>query len=379
MSTLPGHVVVACDKFKSSLTASAAGRAIADGLADLDPRLEVRLIPVADGGEGTLEAALAAGYSSVPVTVSGPTGAPVASAYAYRDGSAVVELADACGLQRLVDGTPAPLTASSRGAGEVIRAAIEDGRRDIVLGVGGSASTDGGTGMLTALGARFLDHQGEPLPDGGGALRRLARIDLTGLHPALAECRFTLASDVTNPLLGPTGTVNVFAAQKGSTHTDDGVLEYGVGRLATVLSVQVGRDDSARPGAGAAGGVGYAALAVLDATMRPGIELVLESVGASAAMTGARLVITGEGTLDQQTLAGKAPVGVARLAAAHGVPVAVVCGRRELSAEQVRAAGFIAAPALLDIEPDPRRCRLEAAVLLRQLVRDQAPSWLGVS
>lgn len=368
------HVLVACDKFKGTLSGPQVARLVEDGLHAVAPEVPVRAVPVADGGDGTLDALRAAGMRAVPVQVTGPTGAPVHTAYVVRGGTAVVELADACGLVRLPGGAPAPLEASSHGLGEVVRAALDAGHRTVVLGVGGSASTDGGAGLLTALGAVLTDADGRVLPPGGGALADLAHLDLSGLHPALAETELVLACDVHNPLLGPSGAVAVYGAQKGATGVVADRLESGLRRWAEVVGRTTGQQGADLPGAGAAGGVGFGALTVLGATMRPGIDLVLELVGFGELAGGARLVVTGEGSLDEQTLAGKTPVGVARAAA--GVPTVAVCGRCELAPDQVRAAGLAQVFALTDLEPDLDRCRREAAPLLRELAGQVARSWL---
>jgi glycerate kinase len=379
-------IVVAPDKFKGSLPAAQVAAAIAAGLRSGLARAGcpgagvVVTIPVADGGEGTVDAAVAAGFERVPVTAAGPAGDPVRSGYARRGEVAVVELADVCGLARLPGGRPAPLTASSFGAGEVLRAALDSGARRIVLGVGGSASTDGGAGLLQALGARVLDARGEPVRPGGpvlggGALRDVAALDLTGLHPALRPAlgpagrtaELVLAADVDNPLTGPDGAAEVYGPQKGASPAEVTVLAAGLRRWAAVVAAAIGADWSQAPGAGAAGGVGFAALAVLGATRRPGIELVLDLAGFETALDGADLVITGEGSLDAQSLAGKTPVGVARAAGRRGIDVVAVAGRSTLTAAELAAAGIAAVYPLSDLEPDLERCRAEAAGLLRRV------------
>jgi len=361
------RVLLAPDKFKGSLPASGVADAVGRGIRSVLPGAEVVALPVADGGDGTLDAALAAGFERVPVTVVGPTGEPVATAYARRGSVAVVEMADACGLVRLPGDVPAPLTASSTGLGEVVRAALDAGCDELVLGIGGSASTDGGAGMLAALGVRLLDRQDNPLPAGGGALAGLASVDLSGLHPAAEKARFVVACDVDNPLLGPTGAAAVYGPQKGATPDDVASLDAALGRLADVVASALGEDHRGEAGAGAAGGVGFAALALLDATLRPGIDLMLDLVGFDAHVPGSTLVVTGEGALDAQSLHGKAPVGVARRAAAAGVAVVAVCGHRALGVEELRAAGIGAAYALLDLEPDVETCIREPAPLLVRL------------
>jgi glycerate kinase len=374
------RIVVAPDKFKGSLSAAGVAAAVTDGLRAVREDAEVVTVPVADGGEGTVDAAIAAGFERVPVTASGPDGEPVRASYARRGEVAVVELACVCGLARLPGGRLAPLTASSFGAGEVLRAALDAGARRIVLGVGGSASTDGGAGMLQALGARVLDAHGEPIGPGGAGLDDVAALDLSGLHPALRPtardpaggaaaraAELILAADVDNPLTGPDGAAGVYGPQKGATPAEVARLDAGLERWAAVVAAAVGKDWSPGPGAGAAGGVGFAALAVLGARLRPGIELVLELTGFASVLAGADLVITGEGSLDTQSLAGKAPVGVARAAARLGIPVVAVAGRSTLTAGELAAAGIGAVYPLTAIEPDPERCHAEVAGLLRRV------------
>ena len=367
-------IVVAPDKFKGSLPAAQVAAAIAAGLRSGlaragCPAADMVTIPVADGGEGTVDAAVAAGFERVPVTAAGPAGDPVRSGYARRGEVAVVELAGACGLARLPGGPcsprAAPLTASSFGAGEMLRAALESGARRIVLGVGGSASTDGGAGLLQALGARVLGAGGElAAPMGGGALRDVTALDLTGLHAALHGAEIILAADVANPLTGPDGAAEVYGPQKGASPAEVAVLAAGLRRWAALVAATIGTDWSQVPGAGAAGGVGFAALAVLGATRRPGVELVLDLADFETALDGADLVITGEGSLDTQSLAGKTPVGVARAAGRHGIDVVAVAGRSTLTAAELGAAGIAAVYPLSDLEPDLERCRAEAASLL---------------
>jgi glycerate kinase len=362
--------VIAPDKFKGSLSAAEVAAAVAAGLARNDPSLDVRTIPIADGGDGTVDAAVAAGFERRGVTVRGPLGAPVEAAFAVANHTAVVELSEASGLRRLPPGVFDSLHSSTYGTGEVFRAALDAGARTIVLGVGGSASTDGGAGMLAALGARFLDAAGHELEGCGAALTELASVDLSGLDERIAQTEVILATDVDNPLLGTFGAAAVYGPQKGAAPEDVLALETGLGRLVDVLTKQLGEHAvaaAAQPGAGAAGGVGYGAIVGLGATVRPGIELMLELLGVEQAMRGATLVVTGEGSLDEQSLRGKAPVGVARLAALHGVPVVAVCGRLELTEDQLRQAGIRQAFALTDFEPDPVRCMAEAGPLLQQL------------
>ncbi|MEU4584999.1 glycerate kinase [Kitasatospora aureofaciens] len=348
-----GHVVVAPDKFKGTLEGAEVAARIAAGIRRAAPGTEVRELPVADGGEGTLAAALAAGFDRVPAKAAGPTGLPVDAALAVRGDTAVVELAQASGLARLPGGRTAPLAAGSYGVGQLIGRAVSRGAKRIVLGLGGSACTDGGAGMVQALGVSLRDADDVELPPGGAALRRLERIELGPLAGLLTGVEVVVACDVDNPLLGPRGATAVYGPQKGADGDDLVVLEEGLTRFADQVAAVTGRDVRQAPGAGAAGGVGFAALALLGATMRPGIELLLELLGFDEAVRGARLVVTGEGCLDAQTLHGKAPAGVAAAAARAGVRVAAVAGRLELSEPEWRAAGFTAAIALTDLAEQP--------------------------
>ena len=373
------RIVIAPDKFKGSLSAAQVAAAIAAGLRASWPTAELVTIPVADGGDGTVDAAVAAGFVRMPVTVACPTGEPVHTSYARRGETAVVELACACGLMLLPGGRREPLTASSFGAGQVLAAALEAGARRIIFGVGGSASTDGGAGLLQALGARVLGSRGSPLGRGlgGGALRDAASLDLRGLDPALRSCSVILATDVTNPLTGPNGAAEVYGPQKGASPAQVSELASGLRHWAAVVAEAVGADWSQAPGAGAAGGVGFAALAVLGAEPRPGIGLVLDLADFDSALADAELVITGEGSLDEQSLSGKAPVGVARAAARHGIPVVAVVGRSTLTRAQLAAAGISAVYPLSDLEPDPARSNTEASALLERLGREITRDRLG--
>jgi glycerate kinase len=360
-------IVIAPDKFKGSLPGAEVAAAIAAGVRAEWPEAELVTVPVADGGDGTVDAAVAAGLERVPVTVDGPTGEPVDTSYARRGEVAVIELAGACGLMRLPGGRRAPLAASSFGCGQVLAAALEAGARRIILGVGGSASTDGGTGLLQALGTRVFGARGEPLGRGGAALRDVAALDLAGLHPALRGGSVILATDVANPLTGPDGAAEVYGPQKGASPEQVIELASGLRRWAAVVAEATGTDWSRAPGSGAAGGVGFAALAVLGAQARPGIELVLELVDFDAALDGAALVVTGEGSLDTQTLAGKAPAGVARAAIGRGIPVVAVVGRSTLTEGQLATIGISRVYPLSDLEPDPARSSAEASALLQRV------------
>ena len=364
------RVVVSPDKFKGCLTAAQVTDAVANGLLEERPDLQITRLPVADGGDGTVAAALSRGFDEVTMSAAGPTGVTGQVSYARQGQRAVIELAAICGLDRLPNGRPDALGASTYGLGEVIGHAIGQGAREVVLGIGGSASTDGGAGMAQALGARLFDASGAQLAHGGAALRSLDSLDVAGLRERMAGVRVLVASDVDNPLLGPRGAAAVFGPQKGASADDVRLLEDGLTRWAGVVKAAVVDHDYAdHPGAGAAGGTGFAALALLDAELRSGIELILELLRFDEAVAGADLVVTGEGSLDAQSLAGKAPIGVAQAAAGVGVDVVAVAGRTQLSPDRLRAAGIKAAYPLSDLEPDPVRSIANAASLLRQVGR----------
>jgi glycerate kinase len=305
----------------------------------------------------------------VAVKTTGPTGRPIATSYAVRGSTAVVELASAVGLVTLPGGELDPLGASTFGLGTVVRHALDEGAREIIVGVGGSASTDGGAGMLQALGVRILDAQGNDVAPGGAALRQAARVDLSGLHPAARGAHFQLACDVDNPLLGPNGATAVYAPQKGADAEELVVLEDAMTQWARVVRSATGRDDSHTPGAGAAGGTAFGAMSVLGATTRPGIDTVLDLIDFRRKLVGTDLVITGEGSLDAQSLHGKAPIGVAAAAGEAGVPVLAVAGRSVLSDIQLRNAGIRMAYTLAELEPDIHKSIANAAELLRRIGR----------
>ncbi|WP_424211094.1 glycerate kinase [Streptomyces sp. BI20] len=372
------RVLIAADKFKGSLTAVQVAERVTAGLRAAVPGVEVETLPVADGGDGTVAAAVAAGFERREVRVAGPIGEEVTAAYALRDGTAVVEMAEASGLQLLPKGVFAALTATTHGSGEVLKAALDAGARTIVFGVGGSATTDGGAGMLTALGARFLKADGTPVGPGGGGLAELATADLSGVDPRFAEVEFVLASDVDNPLTGPKGAPAVYGPQKGASPEDVATLDAALAHYAEVLSESIGGkalELAASPGAGGAGGIGYGAL-LLGASFRPGIELMLEVLGFAEALERADVVITGEGSLDEQTLHGKAPAGVAAAARAAGKEVVAVCGRLALEQDTLKAAGIRRAYPLTEIEPDTAKCIANAGPLLEEVARNIAADLL---
>lgn len=372
MATAPTgpRVLLAPDKFKGTLTAAEVAGHLAEGIALERPDAEVVVVPVADGGDGLLAAAASAGFERVELSAAGPLGEPVRTAYAVREEGreAVVEMAEVCGLARL-SGRPAPMTATSRGLGEVVAHALDAGATSLLVGIGGSASTDGGAGLLEGLGARLLTADGTSPGPGGAGLGRLAGLDLSGLHPGLATVRLTVACDVDNPLTGPHGAAAVYGPQKGADEEDVRALDVGLAHFADVVAQHTGQDLRDTPGAGAAGGVGFAALAVLGAELRPGAEVVLELTGFHDALPGADLVVTGEGSLDGQTLHGKAPAAVAAAARAAGVPVVAVAGQVALDEQQLHGAGFRSAHALTGLATRPEESFTQPGPLLREVGR----------
>lgn len=322
-------IVIAPDSFKESLSADKCCQAIKAGFSTVFPDARYVCLPIADGGEGTVDAMVAAtGGKRVSVDVSGPMGEKVNGFYGLTgDGkTAIIEMAAASGLMLVAPEARNPLLASSFGTGELIRHALDAGIRHIILGIGGSATVDGGMGVAQALGVRFLDAQGMLLGAGGGNLSRLASIDLQGCDPRISECRIEVACDVDNPLVGPRGAAAVFGPQKGATPEMVETLENGLRNYARVLHALTGRDMSQIPGGGVAGGMGIAAIVFLEAEMKPGIEIVMQAVKLEEAVKEASLVITGEGRIDSQTAGGKAPIGVASVAKRHHVPVIGIAG-----------------------------------------------------
>lgn len=342
------RVVLAPDSFKESMSAADAAAAMARGVRAVYPDAECVEVPMADGGEGTTEAlmdALNGQWRTVASTDA--LGRPLQAGYGLTaDGLAVIEVAAAVGIGLIEPGRRDILHSSSRGVADLLRDALDRGATRAIIGLGGTATSDGGAGMLAGLGARWLDADGvtvEPWPE---ELVRLVRVDLTGLDPRLADLAIELACDVINPLLGASGAAAVFGPQKGATPEQVPVLDDMLGRIADAL-VAAGRPDVRQlAGAGAAGGLGAAFLS-LGATLRKGVEVVAEAAGLDAAIEGADLVLTGEGSLDRQTLAGKTPAGVAAVAARHGVPVIAFAGRLGEGAEELVGSGFVSVQAIV--------------------------------
>ena len=322
-------VVVAIDSLKGSLSSMEAGLAIKEGVLAAQPDAEVIVKPLADGGEGTTDA-LIEGMNGerIDLTVTGPMHTPVDAYYGYlrETNTAVMEMASAAGITLVPDKEKNPLLATSYGVGEMIIDAIQRGCRNFIIGIGGSITNDGGIGMLKALGVRFLDEKGEDAGEGGQALAKVACIDLSGLNPLLKECHIQVACDVNNPLCGESGSTYVYGPQKGVTEDMKKTLDEAMAHFARVTSESLENDYMNTPGAGAAGGLGFAFLAYVGATLTPGIELILDSVGLEDELSGADVVVTGEGRLDFQTALGKAPVGVARLAKKYNARVVAFAG-----------------------------------------------------
>ncbi len=362
-----GAIVVAPDKFKGSLTAVEASEAIVRGVRSVAPSCAVRVVPMADGGEGTVDAFLALpAWSPKASIVHGPLGEPIRAIFAFDGARAVVEMASASGLA-LVDATQRDvMRASTYGTGELVVAALDAGAREIVVAVGGSATNDGGAGMLAALGARMLDDDGRELAPGGAALARLARIDLSRLDPRLRDVTIAVAADVDHPLVGPRGASAVFGPQKGATPDNVRALDAALTRFADITAATLGYDRRDLSGAGAAGGLGFAFAAFVNARIAPGVELVAEMRELHGAMRGASLCFTGEGSIDAQTLGGKTVLGVAKIARVAGARVVAFGGRVTADAEASLAERGIIAVPIVDGPLALDRAFADASMLLER-------------
>ena len=362
------RIVIAPDSFKGSLNSAPAAAAIAAGIREVDGSVDPVLIPMADGGEGTVEAiSTLLGGEIITTTVHDPLDRPVEAGYGWvaERGLAILEMAAASGLPLLVDDERDPLGASTYGTGELLRDALERGAREVILGLGGSATNDGGMGFLVALGVRFLDHEDEELRGCGLNLAAVRRIDASGLDQRLREITLTVASDVDNPLLGEHGATHVFGPQKGVEGNLMDELENGMDNYARVMVETAGRDCRETPGAGAAGGFGFGLLSLLpQVTLRSGFSLIAELGELERTIRGARLVITGEGKLDSQSLRGKVPVGIARIGREAGVPVAAFAGRIDGELDDFRAEGIHALVPIVDAPMSLETAMEEAEALL---------------
>ena len=322
-------IIIAPDSYKESLTAMEVATAIEAGFRHVLPDAQYIKLPMADGGEGTVQSLVdATGGHIVAHTVTGPLGQPVDGFYGLMgDGkTAVIEMAAASGIHLVTPEQRNPLITTTFGTGELIRAVLDQGVEHIIIGIGGSATNDGGIGMAQALGFNLLDAEGQPLGFGGGELARLATIDASNIDPRLAQVKLEVACDVDNPLCGPKGASHVFGPQKGATPEMVAQLDANLSHYADIIQAQLGSDVKNKPGAGAAGGLGAALMGLLNAELRPGIEIVMDAVDLSSIVADADLVITGEGRIDSQTIHGKTPIGVARTAKRFNVPVIGIAG-----------------------------------------------------
>ena len=371
-------IIIAPDSFKDSLSAIGVADAIALGLAEVWPDAQLIKCPMADGGEGTVEAILAACDGEWRSNeVQGPLASAVQARWGWlpQSHTAIIEMAQASGLQLVAVGQRDACSSSTYGTGQLIGAALDAGAQRIILAIGGSATNDGGAGAMQALGVRLLDEQGQTLSGGGLALKALARIDLEGMDPRLAQVCFEIAADVNNPLCGPHGASAIFGPQKGASPEQVQQLDQALGHFADHCARVLGKDLRDEPGSGAAGGLGFAAKAFLNAQFRPGVEVVAELVGLAEAVYGADLVITGEGRFDAQTLRGKTPFGVARIAKQQEVPVIVIAGTLGDGYEQMYAHGVDAAFALPSGPMSLAQACANAPQLLRERAGDIARVW----
>lgn len=370
-------IVIAIDSLKGSLNSMEAGHAIEQGIRNVLPSADVLVKPLADGGEGTTEAlAEGLGGEIVQVQVHGPLETPVTAIYGVirESHTAIMEMAAAAGII-LVGKDRRPLEATTYGVGEMIRDAIQKGCREFIIGIGGSATNDGGIGMLTALGYEFLDADGNPTGIGAEALYKVAEIRGDQAIPELKDCHFRIACDVNNPLCGENGSTYVYGPQKGVTVELRDELDHAMGNYAQVVKAFNGTDYARMPGAGAAGGLGFAFMSFLGGKLHPGIELVLDAVEMDKAMEGADLVFTGEGRLDHQTAMGKAPVGIAKMAKKHGAKVIALAGAVTDEARECNTQGIDAYfPILrqvmtLDEAMDPATARINMVETTEQIMR----------
>ena len=366
-------VVVAIDSFKGSLSSIEAGQAVKAGVLAAHPDANVIIKPLADGGEGTTDAFIEGlGGQRIDLIVTGPMGSPVSCYYGYleKDKTAIIEMASASGITLVPAHQKNPLTASTHGVGEMILHALEKGCRHFIIGIGGSATNDAGIGMLKALGYSFLDEQGLDVGEGAQALGKVASIDAKNRHPLLDDCQFRIACDVTNPLCGENGATYIYGSQKGVTEAQKESLDQDMAHFADVTETTLNCAYKNYPGAGAAGGLGFAFLSYLHASLSPGVELILDAINLSDALNDADIVVTGEGQLDRQTAMGKAPVGVAKLAKAHGAKVLAFSGSVTKEAVACNQAGIDAFFPILRrivtleeaMEPSTARSNMTASV-----------------
>ncbi|TKI03050.1 glycerate kinase [Martelella alba] len=336
-------IVIAPDSYKESLSALDVATQIEKGFREVFPDAQYVKLPVADGGEGTVDAMVAAtGGEIVKIRVTGPLGRPVDGFFGLSGDkeSAFIEMAAASGLELVAASDRNPLLTTSYGTGELIRSALDHGVKRCIIGIGGSATNDGGAGMVQALGGKLLDAGGKPIGFGGGELNKLARIDISDLDPRTRDCRFEVACDVTNPLTGKNGATAIFGPQKGATPTMIKQLDAALRQYAEVIKRDLDMDVADIPGAGAAGGMGAGLRAFCGAELRKGIEIVTDALGLDALVQDADLVITGEGRIDSQTVQGKVPIGVARVAKRYNKPVIGIAGSLTADVDVVHQHGL---------------------------------------
>ncbi|OLQ94457.1 glycerate kinase [Vibrio ponticus] len=375
-------IVIAPDSYKESLTAMQVATAIESGFRQVLPDAEYIKLPMADGGEGTVQSLVdATGGQVASTVVTGPLGEPVEGFYGLLgDGvSAVVEMAAASGLHLVEPDARNPLNTTSYGTGELIKAALEQGVQHIIIGIGGSATNDGGIGMAQALGARFLDSDGNELAFGGGAIANLEQIDLSGLDPRLQQVRLEVACDVDNPLCGPTGASYVFGPQKGATPAMVEQLDYNLAHYASIIERTTGKDVINQAGAGAAGGLGATLLGLLTASLRPGIQIVIEATNLAEVVKDAALVITGEGRIDSQTIHGKTPMGVAQTAKLYDLPVIGIAGSLASDCNVVHQHGIDAVFSVVPGAVDLPSALKQAAFNVEMTARNVAATWCLVA
>lgn len=352
-------IVIAPDSFKGSASSIEVATWIESGIHSVIPDCETVKIAIGDGGEGSLDAVIAAGFTPIACEVSGPVGNHVEAHIALKGDTAFIEMAQASGLSQLPDKKLQPLTATSYGTGELIRVALDYGVKRIILAIGGTACSDAGAGALLALGAKLSDIDGHKIPPGGAALIGCAQIDTSELDPRLSHVSFTLASDVTNPLLGASGAARVFAPQKGATPQEVEILEKSLTHFASL----VGGEYASLSGSGAAGGFGFMAYAFLGATSASGIDVILDHVGFDSHLIDADYVITGEGKFDSQSVKGKAPWGILQRAEKRSIPVLLLCGDADIS----QGSRFRQIFTLTSLEPNVEKCISNPAPLIREL------------
>ncbi|HBY57296.1 MAG TPA: glycerate kinase [Candidatus Atribacteria bacterium] len=359
-------IVVAPDSFKGSLTAIEVAGGIERGIREIFPEAEIIKIPMADGGDGTVQCLVnATGGKILREKVTGPLGEEVLASYGILGDkkTAVIEMAEASGLTLVPVNKRNPLVTTTYGTGQLIRAALDQGCRKMIIGIGGSATNDGGAGMVQALGAKLLDEEGKEIGFGGGELKKISRIDIRHMDKRLSDTKILVASDVTNPLCGPKGASRVYGPQKGATPEMAEELDKSLAHFAKMIKRDLHKDVKDMPGAGAAGGLGASLMAFLNAELRPGIDIVIEVVKLEEAIKGADLVITGEGKIDSQTIYGKAPIGVAKIAKKYNIPVIAIAALIGDDADIVHQYGIdnlikVSEPPVSLTEPKSKKIRL---------------------